>query len=143
MTKLCRFALLVMMVAPFALLPVAPFVSVLSAETPPQQAQPSGENTTGEGLSLMQEGAKLFMRGILNEMEPAMEDLRSFSGRIEPGLRSFVQEMGPALGEILGKIDDFSAYHPPEMLPNGDIIIRRKSPIEQKQGNPDGNEIEL
>lgn len=141
--KLSRMALVVTLSAPLALLAGAPFVTPAKAETPPQQDESSDDSTTGEGLSLMQEGAKLFMRGILNEMEPAMKDLRSFSGRIEPGLRSFVQEMGPALGEILSKIDDFSAYHPPEMLPNGDIIIRRKSPLEQDRDDSDGEEIEL
>jgi len=28
-------------------------------------------------------------------------------------------------------IGDIDAYHPPEMLPNGDIILRRKTPLER------------
>lgn len=82
-----------------------------------------------EGFSLMEEGAKLFMRGIMQEMEPAMDDLRAFAETMEPAMRQFVREMGPALAEVLKKVDDLTMYHPPEMLPNGDIIMRRKQPV--------------
>ncbi|MDU8926646.1 hypothetical protein RXV86_04535 [Alisedimentitalea sp. MJ-SS2] len=102
---------------------------------------------TEEGFSLMEEGAKLVLRGLMQEMEPAMEDLRRFSEEIEPGFRQLMEEMGPALVTLMGKIDDFTAYHPPEILPNGDIIFRRKTPLEQEQkqdqGKGDGEEIEL
>ena len=104
----------------------------------PLQAQDAGEE---DGFSLMEEGAKLFFRGIMEEMEPALDDLRGFADEMQPALREFVDEMGPALAELLGKIDDLSAYHPPEMLPNGDIILRRKTPTEQTE-EPQG-EIEL
>lgn len=97
-----------------------------------------------EGLSLMEQGAKLLMQGILQEMEPAIDDLRQFSEEVEPGLRQFVQEMGPALGALFGKIDDFTVYHPPELLLNGDIIIRRKTPLVPETDSPEeGAEIEL
>ena len=49
--------------------------------------------------------------------------------------------MGPAMVELLGKIDDLSAYHPPEMLPNGDIIIRRKMPEEIEDAPEDEIDI--
>lgn len=94
-----------------------------------------------DGFSLMEEGAKLFFRGIMQEMEPTMDELRGFADEMQPALRDFVDEMGPALADILGKVDDLNAYHPPEMLPNGDIILRRKSPKEQTE-EPEG-EVEL
>ena len=97
-----------------------------------------------EGPSLMEQGAKLLLEGLMQEMEPAIEDLRKFSEEVEPGLRRFVQEMGPALGELFAQIDDFTAYHPPEMLPNGDIILRRKTPMEQlEEKKEEGEEIDL
>lgn len=74
------------------------------------------------GLSLMERGAQLFMEGILKEMEPALEELEDLG----PMLRSFAQEMGPALGALLEQVEDWSIYEPPVILPNGDIIIRRK-----------------
>ena len=104
----------------------------------PLHAQEAGED---DGFSLMEEGAKLFFRGIMQEMEPAMEDLRGLADEMQPALREFVDEMGPALADLLGKIDDLSAYHPPEMMPNGDIILRRKTPLEP--GDEPGGEIEL
>jgi hypothetical protein len=34
--------------------------------------------------------------------------------------------MGPKLRAVLDDVEDWSVYSPPEVLPNGDIIIRRK-----------------
>ena len=77
----------------------------------PLQAQDEG--TTGRDL--MAEALRLFMQGFMAEMEPALEDLQGF-------------------------VEDLNAYHPPEILPNGDIIIRRKTP--EEMGEPEG-EVEL
>lgn len=96
-----------------------------------------------KGPSLVEQGAKLLLEGLIKEMEPAIGDLKKFSQEVEPGLRLFVENMGPALGELMKKVDDFTAYHPPEMLPNGDIIIRRKTPDEVKKDKEQAGEIEL
>ena len=117
----------------FALIVAAACFSAL-----PVLAEESAEDN---GFSLMEEGAKLFFEGIMREMEPAIDDLQELANEMEPALREFVQEMGPAFGELLGKIEDLNAYHPPEMLPNGDIILRKKTPEEMAQ-EPDG-EIEI
>ncbi|MBT8413881.1 MAG: hypothetical protein KJO30_06065 [Boseongicola sp.] len=69
-----------------------------------------------EGRDLMSEALRLFMRGLLEEMEPAMDDFSAL-------------------------LDNFDAYHAPEVLPNGDIIIRRKTPLEPDEPSP--GEIEL
>lgn len=83
-----------------------------AAQTP----APEGEEY-GEGLGLIEEGARIILRRLLADMEPMMRDLA-------------------------GMIDDLSAYHPPERLPNGDIIIRRKTPVGPPMPGPQG-EIEL
>lgn len=95
-----------------------------------------------DGFSLMERGAQLFFEGIQREMEPALNDLLDLAEDMEPALRAFVNEMGPALVELLGQIEDLSAYHPPEILPNGDIILRKKTPEEMAEENPEG-EIEI
>lgn len=95
-----------------------------------------------DGFSLMEEGAKLFMRGIIQEMEPAIEELNELSQELEPALKQMMQEMGPAFAELLDKVDDITMYHPPEMLPNGDIILRRKQPEEVEQPE-EGGAIDL
>lgn len=82
------------------------------------------------GTSLMEEGAKLFFKGLMSEMEPALRELEGLAEEMEPALKNFAQEMGPALRGLMDKVEDWSNYHPPEILPNGDIIMRRKVPID-------------
>ena len=69
-----------------------------------------------QGRDLMSEALKLFMKGLMQEMDPAIEGFE-------------------------GLLDDLTAYHPPEVLPNGDIIIRRKEPLNPEVGE-DGD-VEL
>jgi len=110
----------------------------------PLSAQEAEDDPSG--MSLMERGAQMFMEGIMREMEPAMEDLKGLAETMGPDLRRFVEEMGPAFGELMGKIDDLSVYHPPEMLPNGDIILRRKVPLDPDapdQPPLDEGEIEI
>jgi hypothetical protein len=81
--------------------------------------------------SLMERGAQQFLEGLLQEMEPALE-----------GLMSFINEMGPAMQDILDEVKDWSVYQAPEVLPNGDIIIRRKPDVPEPE--PEGlPQIEL
>ncbi len=108
----------------------------------PVQAEETPKPDAQKGLSLMEEGARMLLRGLMSEMEPAMEDLKGLAEDMQPALRQFVDEMGPAMTDLLGKIDDVTAYHPPEMLPNGDIIMRRKVPL-LPDAPQEGNEIEL
>lgn len=68
-----------------------------------------------DGSSLMERGAQQFLEGLLLEMEPAWAELQTF-----------LEEMGPALAELMEEVKDWSNYEPPEILENGDIIIRRK-----------------
>lgn len=108
---------------------------VLTLAATPLHAQQEEER----GLSLMEEGMKLFFKGLMSEMEPALEELEGFALEVEPALRNFLTEMGPALKGILDEVQDWSVYDPPEILPNGDIIIRRKTPKDAAEGE----EIEL
>ena len=80
-------------------------------------ATPALAQDEEQGVDLMSEALKLFMRGLMQEIEPAMEGME-------------------------GLLQDLSAYHPPEILPNGDIIIRRKTPVERGPDEESG-EVEL
>ncbi|MBT8410682.1 MAG: hypothetical protein KJP02_02650 [Octadecabacter sp.] len=96
--------------------------------TVPVFAQQDGLEQEGEieeGFSLMGEGAKLLFRGILNQMEPAIEDFTGMAQELEPALEMLASEMGPALIELMRTLDSVRYYEAPEILPNGDIIIRR------------------
>ena len=96
------------------------------------QETPEAGDPLSRGAELMREGMGLILRGLRDELEPMTDDLAQGWAR---------------LVELL---DDFSAYELPEVLPNGDIIIRRKVPLEpapegQEAPVPDsgGGEIDL
>ena len=95
-----------------------------------------------DSRSLMERGAELFMEGLRQEMAPTLDDLRGMAEQFGPAMQSFLAEMGPALGEILEEVKDWSAYHPPEILPNGDIILRKKTPDELAD-EPIEGEVEI
>ena len=121
----------------FALLLVAS--PALAQETP---VVPKAED---DGFSLMEEGAKLVLRGLMSEMEPALDEMGKALDEMGPALENFGAEVGPRLRQLVGMIDDFKNYDAPVMLPNGDILIRRNAPLApglDAQPGPNG-EIEL
>ena len=103
----------------------------LRAEAP---AAEEGDPSAEEGMSLIERGTRMLLQSLLDDVQPKMQE-------IGKGLEEAMKEMGPALQDILGRIDDFRNYHAPQMLPNGDIIIRRKTPAELELP-PDG-QIEI
>ena len=82
----------------------------------PASAQDRGGEPAEEGFGLMERGLGMLMEGLGDEMAPMLRQLR----------------------ELAGELDRYEA---PEMLPNGDIIIRRKAPFEPPVGDRD--EVEL
>ncbi|MGL4309100.1 MAG: hypothetical protein ACRCSU_01335 [Paracoccaceae bacterium] len=87
-----------------------------------------GSDDTEKGFSLMEQGARLVLRELMSEMEPAMRDMGE-------ALADMEGQVGPAMAELARMLGDMSAYHLPEQLPNGDIIVRRKQPL---PAAPDG-----
>ena len=55
----------------------------------------------------------------------------------------FTAEMGPALAEMMTRIDDLRNYDSPEIMPNGDIIIRRKPDAPIFEMDPETGEVDL
>ena len=97
-----------------------------------------------DGFNLMEEGAKLFFRGLMSEMEPALDEMEQALREMQPLMEDFATQMGPALRGILEEVDDWSQYEPPVILPNGDIVIRRKTPLDPDAPTaPAPEEIEL
>lgn len=72
-----------------------------------------------EGAEALAEGFRLLLEGLAGEIEPLAEDMAEI-------WRDFLQG-----------VEDLPEYEPPEVLPNGDIIIRRK-----RGAAPEG-EVEL
>ena len=110
-----------------ALFLIALLASPVNAETP--VAPPP---SVDEGVGLMQQGAEILLRGLMANMEPALKDMGDAMAQMEPKLR-----------ELMAMVDDITNYHAPEMLENGDILIRRKTPAELKLETLPGDQIEL
>ncbi len=68
---------------------------------------------------------------VLAQQVPSTPELR-LPEQLDRTLRDFMDDMKPALDDLrslydtLGDIDDIRHYQKPEVLPNGDIIIRRR-----------------
>ena len=102
---------------------------------------PSGE----EGFSLMERGARQLLEGLGDEMAPMLRDLEGLASEMGPALRDFALQMGPALSDMMEQVGEWSNYHAPEMLPTGDIIIRRKNPSPKREqpSVPEGEKKEI
>jgi hypothetical protein len=92
------------------------------------------------GGSLMEEGAKLFLRGLMAQAEPVLDEMERSLREMEPALR----EMGPRLKQLVDLMGDVTNYEAPERLPNGDILIRRKpgAPPAPVLPAPDANRLD-
>lgn len=97
-------------------LPVFALVLTLACVPPAVAEGDKGEMS--EGIDLLGRGAQLLFRGLMSEMEPALQEMGRKLSDLEPMLR-----------DLAGKIGSVADYEMPEVLPNGDIIIRRKQPL--------------
>lgn len=106
---------------------IAPFAAALLLAAPLAAQE-------DDAPSLMRRGAQMFLEGLLEEMGPALQ-----------GMQAFVDRMGPALRDLVEEVEDWSVYEPPEVLPNGDIIIRRKPPADRAPADAPapGDEIDI
>ncbi|MGB3177354.1 MAG: hypothetical protein WBC68_16695 [Albidovulum sp.] len=93
------------------------------------------DKTAEEGFSLLEEGAKIILRSMMDEVEPTLKELQEeFGGALS--------QMGPMLKDMAEMIGDIRNYEAPEQLPNGDIILRRKRAFGPQLPVP-GNDIEI
>ena len=63
-------------------------------------------------------------------LEQFSEDSRTF-------LQDWLTQLTPMLESLREKVDDLSNYEAPEVLPNGDIIIRRKPDAPAPETGPE------
>jgi hypothetical protein len=100
-----------------------------------------------EPPSLMERGAKQFFEGLMQEMSPALKEMSKLMEEAGPALQDFLVQMGPKLRDVLDEVEDWSVYSAPEVLENGDIIIRRKPPVPEAAPQlpklPDQPQIDL
>ena len=84
-----------------------------------QEAAPAETDAAEDGPSLMERGLALFFEGFTQEMEPALNEMSKALEQLGPAV-------APALEKLMSLVDDMTHYEMPEMLENGDILIRRK-----------------
>lgn len=48
-------------------------------------------------------------------------------------------EVDPWMADLLDKLGDLTGWHAPEVLPNGDILIRRRLPPDQPSDSESGS----
>jgi len=94
---------------------------------------PGPDPNAEEGLSLMERGAQILLRSMIERMQPQLDQMGD-------DMAATLSDMQPALQELARIIGDIRNYDPPEVLPNGDIIIRRKRPA---PAMPPGSETEI
>ena len=92
------------------------------ALTLPAIAQEKPAPEADDGFSLMQEGAKLLLRGMMSEMEPALDEMGDALRQAQP----YLEDLGPQFTALLDMMGDIRHYEQPVVLDNGDILIRRK-----------------
>lgn len=59
--------------------------------------------------------------------------LRGFADETAPHLRNLerqLEQLEPEIERFWDSLRGMAQYHPPEILPNGDILIRRRQPVE-------------
>ena len=99
----------------------------LLAPALPAQEPPAASSEIDEGMSLLEEGARMFLRGLMTEVEPKMQDMQKGLDDLGSKMGSALDQAQPWITALSSMVDDFGYYDPPERLPNGDIIIRRKA----------------
>lgn len=119
-------------------IPLAPFAAALLAASLclPAAAQDNSPAPadSDDGYSLIEEGAKLLFRGLMDEMEPTLRDMGAALDDIRPELEA----MGPKLKQLVDLMGDVRHYEAPERLENGDILIRRNADAPPPPALPEG-----
>ncbi len=96
--------------------------SYVQTDAPPPASEPA-EPSFMDFLDRM-------LRGFMTEVEPQMRELERGLESLEPELQGFLDRMR-----------DMTRYHPPEVLPNGDILIRRRHADDVPEHAPDEQDV--
>lgn len=72
---------------------------------------------------------------------PSEDEFEQLGELAESWMKRFSDRMSPMVEQLKDMVDDLNAYQAPEMLPNGDIIIRRKPDTETPDDEPPSIEL--
>ena len=71
------------------------------------------------------------------------KEFERFSKEAQEFFGELAENLAPMIEGFQEKIGDLNQYHPPEILPNGDIIIRRKEKLDTPKPSEDNGAVEL
>ncbi len=102
----------------------------LPVQAQDQPAPPTEDTPAEDTPAPMLEMFERMLRGFMTEIEPQMRELERGLEALEPEIQGFLDRMR-----------GMAQYHPPEVLPNGDILIRRRQaddpPSDSGPSDPD------
>ncbi|MCV6823790.1 MULTISPECIES: hypothetical protein [Halocynthiibacter] len=73
-----------------------------------------------EGADLVERGMRLLFEGLMEEIKPNLNEMMDLGEEIAPKVQALIDLMGNA-----------ENYEAPEILPNGDILIRKKRDLKE------------
>lgn len=119
-------------IALIALLGSLTLTPALAEDAPavPEATPPAAEE---EAPGLIEQGARMFLRGLIEEIGPQVDEMTA-------GIEEAARKLGPELERLMALVDDVKNYEPPERLPNGDIVIRRKAGAPPPPPLPEGKD---
>lgn len=95
---------------------LSPLLLCCLLAVPVQLHAQDAQTNRDDGLDLMERGFRQLFDGLMQDMEPALDDMAKALKELQP--------MARQLADLIG---DVRFYDAPERLENGDILIRRKA----------------
>jgi hypothetical protein len=96
------------------------------APAPAEQSEPRGRMV--EGIDMLGEGMRLLLEGLQDETAPLMQELLDQAVPALGAAREGLGRLVAGLEAIGVGLADLAGYDAPVLLPNGDILIRRRPP---------------
>lgn len=76
---------------------------------------------------------------LLLALPAAAQEGGGLTDRMDRLFSDLMAEVDPYLADLLDKLGDLTGWHAPEVLPNGDILIRRRAPEDQPSESESGS----
>lgn len=74
---------------------------------------------------------KIALFPLLVALPAQAQEADSLTDRMGRLFSDLMAEVDPWMADLLDKLGDLTGWHAPEVLPNGDILIRRRAPEDQ------------
>lgn len=71
-----------------------------------------------------------------NDGDTIPDTLQEFADSMRKLFEGFADDVAPLMEDLATRLEGLQGYHPPEVLENGDIIIRKKTP-QEREAEPD------